>query len=111
MRIVVYSLSLLMLCLASAQALEKTLVGWVEPVQILPGRIPLTAKIDTGADHSSLHAEQLEIHQLQGEDWVRFTLVDDDERRHPLNLPVKRDTSIKRRGVAAQHRPVIELAV
>jgi hypothetical protein len=109
MRIVPYTFVVLILCLASAQAAEKKIIGWVEPVQLLPGHIPLLAKIDTGADHSSLHAEQLEIYQKQNEERVRFTILDDGDRRHTMDKPVLRYASIKRRGVATQQRPVIQL--
>ncbi|MEN8720357.1 MAG: RimK/LysX family protein, partial [Oceanococcaceae bacterium] len=40
--------------------------GWVEKVRLLPGEIPLKAKLDTGAKTSSLHAEDISLFERDG---------------------------------------------
>ena len=94
-----------------AAANDKAIIGWIEPVTILPGAILLRAKIDTGADHSSLNAIQLKEFRRDGENWVHFQVVDENGNSHQLEKPVLRYTKIKRRGIEAQQRPVISLNI
>jgi len=53
---------------------NKTIMGWLEKVVILPYKIELTAKLDSGADRSSIHARNIEIFEKDGAKWVSFTL-------------------------------------
>lgn len=106
--------SLCLICLLQTSLLladNKAVIGWVEPVMILPETILLQAKIDTGADHSSINASKLEKFHRQGSEWVRFQLNDRDGKLHLLEKPVLRNTLIKRRGIESQRRPVIRLGV
>ncbi|MBN9239669.1 MAG: hypothetical protein BGO97_08220 [Micrococcales bacterium 70-64] len=54
---------------------SSTLAGWREWVQITDIGIPwIKAKLDTGAQTSSLHAHHTRLFQRDGVDWVRFTV-------------------------------------
>lgn len=58
---------------------DKMVVGEMERVWIEPPGASLIARVDTGAHSSSLHAENLVEFERDGEDWVRFDLIVDDE--------------------------------
>jgi hypothetical protein len=95
-----------------ALAAEKTVVGWIEKVRLYPGNLLISAKLDTGADSSSLDADNLQIFTRDGKKWVRFDL---EERRQGKKLTIERPlvrwAPIKRHNQAPQRRPVIKLGV
>lgn len=95
-----------------ALAAEKTVVGWIEKVRIYPGNFLVHAKLDSGAEYSSLDASNLQIFERDGQKWVRFDL---DEKREGKSItferPVLRWAPIKRHNQEPQRRPVIKLGV
>ena len=52
----------------------KMLMGEVEKVTISPPGVTYTARIDTGATGTSIHATNIVKFERDGEDWVRFEL-------------------------------------
>ncbi|RMH36410.1 MAG: hypothetical protein D6690_06065 [Nitrospirae bacterium] len=109
--------SWVLLCLAvlsigiSSAAMPSDLmrVGWVEKVQLEPERLILHAKIDTGADHSSLDVEESVVFLREGKKWVRFVVENRNGRSITLERKVYRFVRIKRKGTVAQRRPVVLL--
>lgn len=57
---------------SEAQADEPAVYGWVEKTTLEPWGVELKAKLDSGALTSSLHAENIEEFEQEGEAWVRF---------------------------------------
>ena len=52
---------------------SSTLAGWREWVQLSEIGVPwIKAKLDTGAQTSSIHAHDTEVFERDGVDWVRF---------------------------------------
>jgi hypothetical protein len=92
-------------------AREKLAVGWVEPVAIAGHGIVLAAKIDTGAQHSSLHAPDPNIFHKNGESWVKFSVTVADGGKIQFEEQVVRMTKIKRKGFPAEVRPVVQMKI
>mgnify|MGYP006278428931 FL=1 len=89
---------------------QKTIFGYVEDVRVMELGREMRAKLDTGATTSSIDAREIESFEQDGEDWVRFTVVDrDTDERVELEEPVTRVVHIKRHGKPSQERYVVEL--
>ncbi len=88
---------------------EKSIIGWVETVQILPDNISLLAKIDTGADNSSLNATDPIEFRKGGERWIRFSTQMGKDKPIILERPLERYTRIKRKSGTSLKRAVVLL--
>ena len=86
---------------------NKPIIGWIEKVQILPENILLHAKIDTGADTSSLNVTELSDFIRNSKRWVQFTVTTQEGQRVRLKKRVLRYVRIKRKGAESQRRPVV----
>jgi hypothetical protein len=94
-----------------AVAGEKKVVGWIEKVRISPGNFLVHAKLDSGAEYSSLDAANLTHFERNGKPWVRFDLSERDGQKITIERPLLRWAPIKRHNQAPQRRPVIKLGV
>ena len=92
-------------------ASEKQLVGWIEKARIFPGGLVLPAKIDTGADNSSLNVPGYTLFDRDNEEWVRFTVFDNDGKPHEYERKLIRLAKIKRNKCPRQKRPVVMLGI
>lgn len=90
---------------------ELPTVGWLEKVSIENTRLSIVAKVDTGADYSSLDARAIRSFQRDGEPWVAFTVIDDKGDTQELERQVFRYTTIRRAGAGEQRRPTVILGV
>ncbi len=83
-------------------------MGWLESIYLKPWGIQLTAKLDTGAKTSSLHATTVEHFRRQEADWVRFDLYDKEaNRKVTVEKPLVRTVFIKERKSGASQRDVV----
>ena len=90
---------------------DKMLVGELEKVWIEPPGVTLTARVDTGANSSSLHADELIGFERDGEDWVRFNIVIENEAI-PVEAEVARYVRvIQQADVEGSRRPVVNLRI
>jgi hypothetical protein len=89
----------------------KEMVGWVEKVRIYPGNLLVEARIDTGADTSSLHCDCINPSERNGEKWVSFVVETSDGRPVLMEQKVVRMAKIKRHFGEVQERMVIKLGV
>jgi len=99
--------ALLPLAVAAQEEACPPRYGWLERVRIetLARWMEVEAKLDTGADISSLHAEQIELFEREGQNWLRFRI---DEQ--VLEQPVARRVRIRQKnGADAQERWVVTL--
>ena len=90
---------------------QKQIVGWVERIRIYPGKLKIKAKLDSGAENSSLHAIQIEEFEHNGEKWVRFDLTNWQNRTATLEKKVIRTAKIKKHDRAPGERLVIHLVI
>lgn len=97
--------------LAAMPAGAREVMGWLEPAQLEPEGIRLTAKLDTGADRSSLGAADIQVFSADGRDRVRFRPQIPGEEVSPMERPLLRITKIKRHGEPAEARPVVRLRI
>mgnify|MGYP000256461699 CR=1 FL=1 len=92
---------------------KPTTLGWLQSVRLLPHKVRLTAKLDTGAKTSSLHALNIEMFDKNRIEYVRFTLPlkkDSDQSQVVFELPLVKETRVKRHSSDnAVVRPVVEL--
>ena len=92
--------------------MAKEVVGWIEKVRIFPGDLTVKAKIDTGAQTSSIHCDCINfIHKKSGEDWVRFSITGEKGKTQWLERKVIRTATIKRHFGKAQERSVVKLGL
>lgn len=84
--------------------------GHVEDVLLMPGRIQASARLDTGARTSSLHARDIEPFEKNGEKWVRFHFDDHDGGLHPFSLPLKDEITVTQAS-GTQTRYVVKLGL
>ena len=103
-------LGALLLALPAAAA-EKKVVGWIEKVRISPGNFIVHAKLDSGAEYSSLDAANLTEFERNGKPWVRFDLTEREGQKITIERPLLRWAPIKRHNQEPQRRPVIKLGV
>jgi hypothetical protein len=89
---------------------QGTTLGWVEQVAIQDTSLVMDAKIDTGADNSSINASDIGYFTRGGETWVRFNLRDRMGAHVTLERPLLRLGQIKRKQGGHIERPVVTLA-
>ena len=78
-----------------AHSLE--IIGGVEPVYFLPLKAPIAARIDTGAETSSVDADNIRAFERDGEKWVSFRLANAvNGENHVFEKRIKRKTNIRR---------------
>ena len=97
-----------MLGASVADARMLKVVGYLEDAVILPSGLEIKAKMDTGADVTSIHALNIERYRKDGEDWVSF-VVDTGERKMRFRRAVERIVRIRRAGAVVVERPVVRL--
>jgi len=94
-----------------ACAEEKKIIGWIEHISVNSDALMLEAKVDTGADYSSVHAEDIRQFTRDGAQWVEFTLLDQSGESHVLQRPLERIARIKKKTSGFQERPVVMLEI
>ena len=90
---------------------RKTVIGWREWVQLPDlGVFEMKAKVDTGADNSSLHAFNLERFERDGTEYLRFEIHPKQRSRKPTiqcEAPLAMEKKVKNPGGRTELRPVI----
>ncbi len=90
---------------------DKTTFGYLERVVIYPGSILMEAKLDTGADNTSIHATNIKLGTRGGKQWVSFDVVSKANVTQHFEKPVVRIARIKHRSGPPQERPVVSFEI
>lgn len=85
-------------------------LGWIERAHLYPGKMALEAKLDTGAQTSSLHCKCQPFNQ-DGKEWVRFQIQGTDGRTVVVERPIIRTARITRQSGHDEFRPVVMIGL
>lgn len=88
---------------------EEVIAGYLEKVWIGNGDIAFEAKLDTGANSSSINAARAETFQRNKKTWVRVNLTNRWNQSFQLERPVKKTVRIRRAGARKTRRFIIDL--
>lgn len=96
-----------------AGAAEKDIFGWAEHVLVGRSQLAMEAKLDTGADTSSIDASKIRRYRNENKKlWVEFRLTDDDSGRSiRFKKRLVRYAYIKKHDGPSQKRPVVKMAL
>lgn len=86
-------------------------IGWIERIKIGDQGFLIEAKMDTGADSSSLSAQNIDVYSRGTRFWVRFQVTNSRNEKTTFDVPVQRFVKIKRHGGKSIERPVVEIAI
>jgi hypothetical protein len=99
---------------ASSRTHGKVIAGWVEKITLLPWGDIVSAKLDTGAMTSSIHATNVERFTRGKEKWVRFDIdlgADSDSKLiEGVERPLARRVLVKQAG-DDDHRLSVEMEI
>ena len=87
------------------------MLGWAERARIFPGNLPIQAKLDTGANTSSLNVEKYQIIERDGKKWVRLTARNRANGRRDYELELVRISKTKNHHGPLVQRPVVRLEI
>ena len=94
---------------------ERTVVGWREWVSLPQAGLDwVKAKIDTGARSSSIHAFDLEVVEVDGQEQVRFSIhpwQKSDDDHVELTLPVLDRREVRSSNGATEQRYAVAMDV
>lgn len=88
-----------------------TIYGWLEQVRLHPSEILLHAKLDTGADNCSMHAENLVRFKKGRTPWIRFSVSNRYGDKKTIERRVIRTAKVKTKDGGFQSRPVVRLGM
>lgn len=84
--------------------------GHIEKVQV--AGMTFSAKLDTGADVSSISAENIRVYKENGQQMVSFLYQDKQGNKKQFSLPVVDMMKVKaKKGEQSAPRPVVEMTV
>jgi hypothetical protein len=95
----------------AATPAAPVMVGWAERARIFPGNLPMQAKLDTGANTSSLNVESYVITEHDGKKWARITAANRANAKRTYELEVIRFSKTKDHGGPLRVRPVVRLEI
>ncbi len=110
-RIIIYHSACIMLIMSFPAHSENVTAGWVEKVGITNSYFEVHAKLDTGADSSSLNAIDFKITDADAGQYISFALTNREGKTIRLKEKIIRWTKIKNKFGIVKKRPVIQLPV
>jgi hypothetical protein len=100
-------------CPQAEEISSKMVVGGIEEVWLSELDFALAARIDTGAETSSLDARNIELFERDGKRWVRFEIMNPNTGEPVLTKRrLRRTVGIIQSGATeAKRRPVVRMAI
>ena len=94
----------------TAGKMHLPIIGAVEWVTVEPGNLRLEARVDTGAETTSVHAENIQLVEKDGKRYVQFTLLDPASGK-PVALEerLRRKVLIKQSAGDPERRYVVRM--
>lgn len=90
--------------------IDVRVIGQVEYVDIMPAGIRQKARIDTGAETTSIGAQNIQQFERDGRRWVKFKVYyGGEEDVVEFVKPMERRVLIKRHGTENVERPVVKM--
>ena len=87
------------------------IVGGVETLYIPPFEVSFQARMDTGAETSSIDAQNIRQFERDGEKWISFDIINrKNNQKHHFEKPIIRKTSIVR-TLKEEKRYVVHFAI
>ncbi|MDC8444973.1 MAG: RimK/LysX family protein [Nitrosomonas sp.] len=91
---------------------KRKILGGLEYIYLDPPGIILSARIDTGAQTSSLNALDMVEFERDGKPYVKFNIVDPNTgEKIELTRRIRGHTKIKKHITESQRRPIVSLRV
>lgn len=92
------------------------ILGWVESIRLEPWGLKMLARLDTGANTSSMSARDIQLFKKGNKEWVRFILDFGAEKGKPnrtieIERPIARSLKIKQHSGISQERYVIAMDI
>jgi hypothetical protein len=112
--IFVLSVVLMPALIASAwsDTVDLQILGWIENAQLPDPGLELKAKLDTGAETSSLDARVLKKFRKAGKRWVRFAVIDRERGEEFVMVRERiRTIGVVQHDGSRQTRPVVMLEI
>lgn len=85
----------------------KQVVGWIEMATVSPGDISLRAKVDTGADTTSLDARNITAFERDGKKMLKFDVDNREGKTVTLELEQIGMEVVPRHFGAYEERPLV----
>lgn len=89
---------------------DQPVLGHQETARLFPGNIEVPARIDTGATTNSLYGVDAEVFAKNGQEFVRFTFVDHNDKAHQMTRPLVDKITVKQAS-GSQTRYVVEMGL
>ena len=97
---------------AWSDSLDLQILGWIENAFLPDPGLALKAKLDTGAETSSLDARILKKFRKAGKRWVRFAVTDRDSGEEFVMVRERvRTIGVVQHDGSRQTRPVVMLEI
>jgi hypothetical protein len=95
---------------STAGKMHLPIIGALEWATVEPVNLRMEARIDTGAETTSIHAEDIQLVERDGKRYVLFSLVDPETgEKVPMEKRLRRRVLIKQHEGASERRYVVKL--
>ena len=90
---------------------KKTLVGRVEWISTVNPEVKFRARVDSGAQTNSMHAEDIKEIVQDGKEYVEFTTIDDQGTKYRFLREIVKETRVKSTSGHTESRYVVKMDV